>query len=276
MELRKPEGGAVPQSFVISITRTAGGKPAAFRIDRCAIQPEPPAPAPAAANRAPRCTRTTLYRARGHLQIHRSVPHYIVIRTLRLRSRLYPTRTEPVRMLYGIDPRGRGPYRLPIRDRFPRAPPAARRPARSRGPRRVTRARGGPPAAAKSETSGLPARATADAIERTRRTGTRTAAHARSARAGAPHRRPPGAPDGPAAGFARRPAIGARERYPADYSRVPTDKSRRTRSPPRRRAAVRLCALDDARGVPYRNRTPSHRARGAASLSQTASFDLFT
>ena len=45
MELRKPEGGAVPQSFVISITRTAGGKPAAFRIDRCAIQPEPPAPA---------------------------------------------------------------------------------------------------------------------------------------------------------------------------------------------------------------------------------------
>ena len=53
MELRKPEGGAVPQSFVISITRTAGGKPAAFRIDRCAIQPEPPAPAPAAANRAP-------------------------------------------------------------------------------------------------------------------------------------------------------------------------------------------------------------------------------
>ena len=47
VELRKPEGGAVPQSFVISITRTAGGKPAAFRIDRCAIQPEPPAPAPA-------------------------------------------------------------------------------------------------------------------------------------------------------------------------------------------------------------------------------------
>ena len=232
---------------------------------------------PGAGRREPRAALgtagTTLYRARGHLQIHRSVPHYIVIRTLRLRSRLYPTRTEPVRMLYGIDPRGRGPYRSAIASP---APPAARRPARSRGPRRVTRARGGPPAAAKTETSGLPARATADAIERTRRTGTRTAAHARSARAGAPHRRPPGAPDGPAAGFARRPAIGARERYPADYSRVPTDKSRRTRSPPRRRAAVRLCALDDARGVPYRNRTPSHRARGAASLSQTASFDLFT
>ena len=66
MELRKPEGGAVPQSFVISITRTAGGKPAAFRIDRCAIQPEPPAPAPAAANRAAALYRgTTLCTARA-------------------------------------------------------------------------------------------------------------------------------------------------------------------------------------------------------------------
>ena len=76
MELRKPEGGAVPQSFVISITRTAGGKPAAFRIDRCAIQPEPPAPAPAAANRAPRavleqrCTaRAGIFRYTGLYRI---------------------------------------------------------------------------------------------------------------------------------------------------------------------------------------------------------------
>ena len=162
-------------------------------------------------------------------------------------------------MLYGIDPRrGRVPDPASSRSR------AGAAFALRGGPRRVTPGRGGPPAAGKTETSGLPARATADAIERTRRTGTRTAAHARSARAGARHRRPPGAPDGPAAGFARRPAIGARERYPADYSRVPTDKSRRTRNARGRPRAGALrcgCALLTTPAGCHTETVPRHTER---------------
>ena len=59
MELRKPEGGAVPQSFVISITRTAGGKPAAFRI-RSVRDTTGTAGPGAAGRREPRAARCVL------------------------------------------------------------------------------------------------------------------------------------------------------------------------------------------------------------------------
>ena len=195
-----------------------------------------------------------------------------MIRTLRLRSRLYYVFTRPVRNPYRCNT---GSIRA-VRRTDPRSGFLARRRGVRGGPRRVTPGRGGPPAAGKTETSGLPARATADAIERTRRTGTRTAAHARSARA-AP---PPAGARAPRRGSRAVPrsALASAIRLIIREYRPTSRDARVTHAvaPAPRRAAVRLCALDDARGVPYRNRTPSHRARGAASLSQTASFDLFT